>query len=52
MKEYKKITFRIDMDTYELLQEYAIKQYLTLSALIRKYVDTELTKEILQNDIQ
>lgn len=45
MTEYKKISFRVDKDTYNRLQSYAKKEYLSLSAYIRKYLDLQITKE-------
>ncbi len=45
MTEYKKISFRVDEDTYNRLSSYAKKEYLSLSAYIRKYLDLQITKE-------
>lgn len=50
MLEYKKISFRVDEDTYNRLQEHSKLQYLTVSAYIRKYLDLQLQKEDLLND--
>lgn len=48
MKEikYKKITFRVDENTYDDLQNNADKQYLSLSAYIRKILMTQLQQEV------
>lgn len=48
MKEikYKKITFRVDENTYDDLQNTADKQYLSLSAYIRKILMTQLQQEV------
>ncbi len=46
MTEYKKISFRVDEDTYNKLQEHAKMQYLSLSAYIRKNLDLQLEKKI------
>lgn len=43
--EYKKITFRTDTFTADRIEEQAKKQYLTVSAYIRKCVDIQLDKE-------
>ena len=45
MTEYKKISFRVDEDTYNRLQEHSKMQYLSVSAYIRKYLDLQLKKE-------
>lgn len=45
MTEYKKISFRVDEDTYNRLQEHSKLQYLSVSAYIRKYLDLQLQKE-------
>lgn len=45
MVEYKKISFRVDEDTYIRIQEHAKLQYLSVSAYIRKYLDLQLDKE-------
>ena len=51
MTEYKTISFRVDEYTYNKLQEYAKKNYLSLSAYIRKYLDLQIDQEIKNNDI-
>lgn len=50
MTEYKKISFRVDEDTYNRLQEHSKSQYLSVSAYIRKYLDLQLQKEDSLND--
>lgn len=45
MTEYKKISFRVDEETYNRLQEHSKLQYLSVSAYIRKYLDLQLQKE-------
>lgn len=50
MTEYKKISFRVNEDTYRLLQEKAKLEYLSVSAYIRKYLDLQLYKEVNKND--
>lgn len=52
MIEYKKISFRVDEDTYNRLQEHAKLQYLSVSAYIRKYLDIQLQKEDSNNESQ
>lgn len=52
MVEYKKISFRIEEDTFNRLQEQAKMQYLSVSAYIRKCLDLELNKEVSSNDTQ
>lgn len=44
--KYKKITFRVDENTYDDLQNTADKQYLSLSAYIRKILMTQLQQEV------
>lgn len=39
---YKKITFQVDEDTFNLIQEIAKNQYLSMSAYIRRAVDKAL----------
>lgn len=51
MIEYKKISFRVDEETYNKLQEYAKGEYLSLSAYIRKYLDLQLYKEDRKNEL-
>lgn len=51
MISYKKISFRIDEDTYHKLQELAKREYLSLSAYIRKYLDLQLDKEDNKNEL-
>ena len=46
MVEYKKISFRVDGDTYTRLQEEAKQQYLSVSAYIRKCLVLQLYKEV------
>ena len=46
--EYKKISFRVNSKTFDDLQKEATKEYLSLSAYIRKLLD----KELYSNDIQ
>ena len=50
MTEYKKISFRVDEDTYNKLQVHSRLQYLSVSAYIRKYLDLQLQKEGELND--
>lgn len=50
MTEYKKISFRVDEDTYNKLQVHSRLQYLSVSAYIRKYLDLQLQKEDSLND--
>ena len=45
MLEYKTISFRVDEDTYNELQEHAKAQYLSLSAYIRRTLNAQLDKE-------
>ena len=51
MIEYKKISFRVDEETYNKLQEYAKGEYLSLSAYIRKDLDLQLYKEENKNEL-
>ena len=39
MEEYKRISFRVDEDTYKKLHTCAKLNYLSVSAYIRKYLD-------------
>lgn len=48
-KEDKKITFRVDTETFNLIQEVAKKHYLTVSAYIRKNLDLALSQEVSNN---
>ena len=50
MTVYKKISFRVDEETFNKLQEHAKMQYLSVSAYIRKYLDIQLQKEEDKND--
>lgn len=50
MVEYKKISFRVDEDTYIRLQEEAKIQYLSVSAYIRKCLDLQLYKEVSSDE--
>lgn len=45
MIEYKKVSFRVEEEIYNILQEEARKQYLTVSAYIRKCIDLELNRK-------
>lgn len=51
-KEYKKVSFRLDANTYNDLCKQAEYQYLSISAYIRKFLEKELYKENYQNEIQ
>lgn len=51
-KEFKKVSFRIDVDTFNDLQQEAEKQYLSVSAYIRKQLDKELYKEGNADELQ
>lgn len=46
---YKKITFQVDETTFNLIQEVAKNQYLSMSAFIRRAVDKALSQEVLNN---
>lgn len=46
---FKKITFQVDEDTFNLIQEVAKNQYLSMSAYIRRAVDKALTQEVCNN---
>lgn len=46
MIDYKTISFRVDNNTYNYLQECAKEQYLSLSAFIRKSLDSQLDQEV------
>lgn len=52
MIEYKKISFRVDEDTLNRIQEQAKSQYLSVSAYIRKCLDLQLKKEGYSNESQ
>lgn len=52
MIEYKKISFRVDEDTLNRIQEQAKSQYLSVSAYIRKCLDLQLKKEGCSNESQ
>lgn len=45
----KKITFQVDEDTFNLIQEVAKSQYLSMSAYIRRAVDNALSQEVSNN---
>ena len=51
-KEYKKVSFRLDANTYNDLCKQAEYQYLSVSAYIRKFLEKELYKERYQNELQ
>ena len=44
-KDYQRITFRIDKNTLGTIQKEAKKQYLSVSAYIRKCIDLELNRK-------
>lgn len=46
---YKKITFQVDEETFNLIQEVAKNQYLSMSAYIRRAVDKALSQEVSSN---
>ena len=48
----KRVTFRIDEVTFEDLKEIARKQYLTVSAYIRKQLEESLYKDGIGNELQ
>ena len=52
MIEYKTISFRVDEETYNALQEHARVQYLSLSAYIRKTLNKQLELEDTANELQ
>ena len=50
-KQYKKVSFRIDTSIYNDIAREAERQYLSVSAYIRKQLEKELNQEDLQNEI-
>lgn len=50
MEEYKRISFRVDEDTYNKLHTCAKLNYLSVSAYIRKCLDLQLQKEDLNHE--
>ena len=51
-KEYKKVSFRVDVNTYYDLFNEAERQYLSVSAYIRKQLEKELYREDNYNELQ
>lgn len=48
--EYKKVSFRMNATTVSELQKIAEKEYLSLSAYIRKQLEDSLQKEVKTNE--
>lgn len=46
MKDYKKITILVEPNCAEQMKSLADKQYLTVSAYIRKAIDSLLAEEL------
>ena len=51
-KQYKKVSFRIDTSIYDDIASEAERQYLSVSAYIRKQLEKELYQEDNQNELQ
>lgn len=51
-QDMKKITFFLPNNTYELINNTAKEQYLSLSAYIRKAIDTYIRQEKTENELQ
>ena len=49
--EHKKVSFRIDVETFDRLKEVAQKNYLTVSAFIRKTIDKCIEREVHDNEL-
>lgn len=49
--EHKKVSFRMDVDTYNRLQEVAKEKYLSVSAYIRKTIDKSIESEEKENEL-
>ena len=49
-QEGRRITFRIREDTVEQLQKVAEKNYMSMSAYIRRSIDNSLQQEVEDND--
>lgn len=51
-KQYKKVSFRIDTSIYDDIASEAERQYLSVSAYIRKQLEKELYQEDSKNELQ
>ena len=51
-KQYKKVSFRIDTSIYDDIASEAERQYLSISAYIRKQLEKELYQEDDYDELQ
>ena len=51
-KQYKKVSFRIDASIYNDIVNEAERQYLSVSAYIRKQLENQLYREGVSNEPQ